>query len=320
MGEEIAKLAARRRLADRSNPLLVKELRGRMRGARAFVVLTVYLLLMSCLTAVVYLSYLLTEGDGGGASTMAYLGKVVFSSVALIEILMVTFITPAFTAGAISGERERMTYEVLRTTLLSARKLVLGKLAAALTYMLLLVLAAVPLQSLAFMLGGVTVEELGLALLIVVVSTFFFAVAGLFFSSVMRTTLGSTALTYGTALLSTIGLPLIGVLVATVVSVAVMDVGPTDSWVWEAVALYALIFVSSLSPISTAVVAEVFLVEENALFYYWQDVGYSHSLSVGAVHRIPVPSPWVIYVVIYLTLGLILLLATVLRVRRQVSR
>ena len=39
------------------NPVVRKELRGRMRGRRAFVVLTVYLLLLSCLTSLVYYAY-----------------------------------------------------------------------------------------------------------------------------------------------------------------------------------------------------------------------------------------------------------------------
>ena len=91
------------------NPLLVKELRGRMRGARAFVVLTVYLLLLSCFTAIIYYAYSASARGLGGGPDMAYLGKTVFASVILIEIFMVTFITPAFSAGAISGERERKT-------------------------------------------------------------------------------------------------------------------------------------------------------------------------------------------------------------------
>ena len=40
-----------------SNPLLIKELRGRMRGPRAFIVLTVYLLLLSCFTSIIYFAY-----------------------------------------------------------------------------------------------------------------------------------------------------------------------------------------------------------------------------------------------------------------------
>ena len=294
-----------------SNPLLIKELRGRMRGARAFVVLTVYLLLLSCFTSIIYYAYTATARSPAGGPDMAYLGKVIFASVILIEIFMVTFITPAFTAGAISGERERKTYELLRTTLLSARKLVSGKLSSALTYMFLLILAAVPLESLAFVLGGVVVEELALALVILLVTAFTFAVIGMFFSSLVRTTLVSTVLTYATALLATVGLPVLLLISATVLIDPIMYGygSSTSSWVLEAVLMYLVIFLAGLSPISAAVLTEVFLEEENAVLYFWYDV--------GSTHRIPLPSAWIVFTVIYTGVALLLLLVTVLRVRQQ---
>ena len=304
----------RERLRRGSNPLLIKELRGRMRGVRAFVVLTVYLLLLSCFTAIIYYAYSATARAPGGGPDMAYLGKVIFGGVVLVELFMVTFITPAFTAGAISGERERKTYELLRTTLLPARKLVTGKLASALTYMFLLILAAVPLESLAFMLGGVVVEELALALVILLVTAFAFAAMGIFFSSLARTTLVSTVLTYATALLVTVGLPVLLFISATLlIEPFLYGYGSsTPSWFWEAVLMYLVIFLAGLGPISAAVGTEVILEAENAVLYFWQDL--------DSTHRILVPSTWIIYTVIYLALALVLLPVAVLRVRRQETR
>lgn len=300
-------------LGRESNPLLIKELRGRMRGARAFIVLTVYLLLLTCFTSIVYYAYQLDVTGYGGRADMAELGKTVFATVVLVEIFMVTFITPAFTAGAISGERERKTYELLRATLLPARKLVSGKLTSALTYMFLLILAAVPLESLAFILGGVVVEELVMALVVLLVTAFAFAAIGLFFSSLVRTTLVSTVLTYATALLTTIGLPVVlFVFALLLVDPMLSGYGSSQpSWIMEAGLMYGVIFLTSLSPLATAVVTKLFLEEENAFFYYWYEI--------DSAHRIPVPSAWIVYAVLYGGLALALLLATVLRVRRQES-
>ena len=295
-----------------SNPLLIKELRGRMRGARAFIVLTVYLLLLTCFTSIVYYAYQIDVTGYGGRADMAELGKTAFATVVLVEIFMVTFITPAFTAGAISGERERKTYELLRATLLPARKLVSGKLTSALTYMFLLILAAVPLESLAFILGGVVVEELGMALVLLLVTAFAFATIGLFFSSLARTTLVSTVLTYATALLTTIGLPLLLFMLVLLLDPVLMGYGSSSpSWIVEAGLMYGAIFLSSLSPLATAVVTKIFLEEENAILYYWYEI--------DSAHRIPVPSAWIVYAVFYVGLALALLLATVLRVRLQES-
>ncbi|MEE8389232.1 MAG: ABC transporter permease subunit [Anaerolineae bacterium] len=311
VGEKSTPVKRRRWLRRDSNPLLVKELRGRMRGARAFVVLTVYLLLLSCFTSTIYYAYASSARGPGGGPDMAYLGKTMFASVVIIEIFMVTFITPAFTAGAISGERERQTYELLRTTLLSARKLVFGKLSSALTYMFLLIMAAVPLESLAFVLGGVVVEELAVALVILLVTAFAFAAIGILFSSFLRTTLASTVLSYITALMLTIGLPVLMLISVALVESFIYDLD-TSSWVTEAALMYLVFFIVSLSPISAAVASEIILTEENAILYFWYDI--------DSTHRIPIPSFWIVYTLVYLALALVLLLITILRVRRQERR
>ena len=58
-----------------SNPVTVKELRGRMRGRRAFAVLTLYLLILSGVITVVYLAYS-ANASGPGASTARTAGKL----------------------------------------------------------------------------------------------------------------------------------------------------------------------------------------------------------------------------------------------------
>ena len=317
MGEVSTTVKRRRWLRRESNPLLIKELRGRMRGARAFVVLTVYLLLLSCFTSIIYYAFVADSSGPGGAPDMASLGQVIFISVVLIEIFMVTFITPAFTAGAISGERERKTYELLRTTLLPAHRLVAGKLVSALTYMFLLILAAVPLESLSFVLGGVVVEELALALVLLLVTAFAFAVVGMFFSSLVRTTLVATVLTYATALLSTIGIPVLFVILAPVLMepaiTSLYGYGTSPRpWITEAILTYLFYFLASLSPVTTAIFTEIALEEESTVWFFWMDV--------GSGHRIPIPSAWIIYATVYLVLALVLLLVIVLRVRRQETK
>ncbi|MFQ6102351.1 MAG: ABC transporter permease [Anaerolineae bacterium] len=318
MGEESIVAKSRRArgrgwLRREFNPLLIKELRARMRGARAFVVLTVYLLLMSCIASIIYYSYSTNARGPGSGLDMTYLGKAVFATVVLLEIFAVTAIAPSFTAGAISGERERKTYELLRTTLLPARKLVSGKLTAALAYTFLLILAAVPLESLAFMLGGVVVEELVLAVIVLLVTAFAFSAIGLFFSSLTRSTRASTTLTYVATLLTTIGLPVLLVISSVALDPYMYSYGPSPrSWVVQAILTYTLYLAAGLSPITAAIFAEMALEQENAVWFFWMDVGSSH--------RILIPSAWIVYTIAYLGLALVLLLVAVLRVRRQARR
>ncbi|NJO84023.1 MAG: hypothetical protein HC828_15375, partial [Blastochloris sp.] len=154
--------------AFRFNPVMIKELRGRMRGVRAFAVLTVYLGLMSGFALLLYLVYN-SFSRGTGSSAAGEIGRVLFMGVVGIELLLIIFIAPAFTAGAITGERERQTYDLLQTTLLSSPSFVIGKLESALGYIVLLLLAGVPLQSIAFLFGGVSELELVLSFVILAV-------------------------------------------------------------------------------------------------------------------------------------------------------
>src|SRR5262245_38681187 len=127
-----------------ANPVIVKELRGRMRGWRAVVALTFYLLVLS---VIMLLSYLVTRSTMGiGSTQSAQVGKIIFSVLVVFQTIMVSLLTPAFTSGAITSEREHKTYDLLMTTLLSARSVIFGKLGSALGYVLLLLLALVPLE------------------------------------------------------------------------------------------------------------------------------------------------------------------------------
>jgi len=70
------------------NPVMLKELRGQMRGWRAFVVLTIYLILLSCVTGGLYLSVYAastaTAGMGGGMIG-ATAGRTLFGGIVLLE-------------------------------------------------------------------------------------------------------------------------------------------------------------------------------------------------------------------------------------------
>ena len=293
------------------NPLLAKELRGQMRGARAFVVLTAYLLILSCVAAVIYASQTVDPYLPVHRPDMAALGKAIFASVVLMEIFPVTFVAPALTSGAISGERERKTYDLLRTTLLSARALVVGKLASAVMYLLLLILAAVPLEGLAFVLGGVVIEELVLALVILVVTALAFSAIGLVFSAFSRTTRGATGLAYATTVTVTVVLPILLAIVATVGLALVVpgSDGPGYSWGVQAVLIYLLYLGAGLSPVATAVVTHTLLEEQGTMWIYWMEV--------DASHRIPILSPWIVYTVIYVGLTVVLVALAARRIREN---
>lgn len=289
-----------------SNPVILKELRGRMRGTRAFIVLTVHLVVMSGFVALLYFAYLASEASSASAPSTQVIGKTIFGGVVGIELLLTCFITPAFTAGAVSGERERQTYDLLRTTLLPARSLILGKLTSALSYIILLLFAGVPLQSLAFLLGGVAPEEILIAMAVLITTALAFGSAGIFFSSLMRRTLGASVLSYAFALLANLALPIL--LLALIPFTGAFFINSPPDPLIEAALIYGFGILVALNPIAAAIATEIILVEEQSAFYF------TTTLSNGL--SLPLVSPWIVYVLAYLLLSLALVFLSVRVIRR----
>lgn len=290
----------------RGNPVTIKELRGRMRGMRAFVVITVYVLLMSLFTVLLYAIYS-SSSQTTLSTTGGALGKLIFGGVLTVELFLVCFIAPAFTAGSISGERERRTYYLLRTTLLSANKLIMGKLISALAFILLLLVVAIPLQSLAFLMGGISLAEVLLSIELLIVTAMAYGAVGIFFSTVTRRTLTASILTYSIALLMTIALPLVALTFFSFIAVWLFS-GLVNQPALEATVFIAFGLLACTNPLATALLTEVVIQQNNSTFIYTQT--FSNGVSL------PLPSPWIVYTIFYLLLTILLVRLSVVAVRR----
>jgi ABC-type transport system involved in multi-copper enzyme maturation permease subunit len=288
-----------------SNPVTVKELRGRMRGRRAFAVLTLYLLILSGLITVVYLAYSGNVG-GPGSNAARTVGKGLFAAVLAVQVFLVAFIGPAFTAGAISGERERQTFDLLRTTLLSAESFVLGKLISALSYVFLLVLVSIPLQSIAFLLGGLSLTELVISQLLILVAAVAYALYGLWCSAAMRSTLAATVTTFAGMLFITFGTPLLAGMVA-VLGTAITGGTWLSSPLVEVLALYGGMTAAATNLPATLILSESLFLSEDALF------GLSQSTAAGTIWLF---SPWPLFILFHALAAALLYVWTVRRVRR----
>ncbi len=185
-----------------------------MRGRRAFAVVTVYLVLLSVFAWGIYqLQREMAESrmgfgfdpSGGGVALSATVGQAIFSGLLVLETLLILVLAPAFTTGAISLEREKQTLELLVATPLSSLAMVLGKLFSALVYVILLILASIPLATIVFTFGGVGPEDLVKAYVFLFAVAFGAGAIGLFFSALLRRTQVATVATYLTTLALTLG-------------------------------------------------------------------------------------------------------------------
>jgi ABC-type transport system involved in multi-copper enzyme maturation permease subunit len=185
----------------------VKELRGRMRGRRAFVVLTVHLLLVGGFAWMVevFSERSVTGGFGSTFSASADIGRALFTALMLLLTLVVLVLAPASTAGAISLEREKQTLDLLATTPISSLAIVLGKLLSALTWMFLLLLASIPVSALVFTFGGVAPDDLFRGYLVLFGTAIAFGTIGLFVSALVKRTQAATVINLVTVLALTAG-------------------------------------------------------------------------------------------------------------------
>lgn len=288
------------------NPVILKELRGRMRGGQAFVLLSIYLGVIAMFILFVYSVISPSYSFGFDPSARQAAGKAIFGTVVLLELLLVSFIAPGLTAGAITSEREHQTYEILRTTLLSARSLVLGKLGSAFAYILLLILTAIPLQSIAFLLGGVGLGEMIASGLMLIVTAVFFCTLGIFFSSLLKRTLAATVSSYAAILFSFLVIVFIFFLVAYTEALSYNSIVNEVVEYFLGLIIWALV---CTNPLMAAIISEVILVEDQSLFYTTTQMFGSNSPAF-------LPSPWIVYVLFYTGFTLLLIFLSIQLVKR----
>ena len=188
------------RLGD--NPILTKELRTRMRGARAFWILFVYLSLLSVILFVTYLSWWQSQQNSFSNQNAAFtVGKTFYSVLFTVQAVLVGLITPALTSGGVSIEKEQRTFELLSVSLLPRRSIVLGKLTAAVSFVVLLLTSSLPLVSIGFLLGGISPAEVAAAFFLLVVTAFLYGAIGIACSAIAKSTSTATVMAYGTIIL-----------------------------------------------------------------------------------------------------------------------
>ncbi len=274
------------------NPVLTRELRGRIRGWRAMILLSIYLTITGMITFLVYLAS--SDSFSGGVTDIEAgptIGKSIFITVMIATLIQVCVIAPALTAGAITGERERQSYDLLITTLLSPFQIILGKLTSALAFAMLLIFAALPMAGMAFLFGGVSGTELAIGVVGLVVTAITYASVGIFFSTVMRTTLSANITALGSVIFVLLIIPFLFLIISVIASY-------NDPGI---IFIYTVGLLLSAHPFIALGITEAALVEgENAFFF----------TIPSANGDVIVPSPWLVYLFLStIATGLLLFLS-----------
>jgi ABC-type transport system involved in multi-copper enzyme maturation permease subunit len=194
-----------------SNPIILKEFRGRMRNWRGTFNLAVYTAALSFVGLLFYIlngsrynnyyGNLSTTASSSGSNAIiapipttyasydqSQTGSWLLLALIITQLVLITFLSPAFTAGTIASEKERQTYDILITTLLRPRDIVLGKLLSAQAYLCLMVVAALPVLSVVFLVGGVSFSQILIGLAVCLITTMMLGSLAIYRSAANRST------------------------------------------------------------------------------------------------------------------------------------
>src|SRR3972149_4863323 len=136
------------------NPVMQRELLVNLRMGRGFVLLFAYVALLGLVVYVAWppaqrLDLTQPPEEAQRLIDLFFLGQY-----ALMSLL-----APSFAAGAITGEKERKTYEMLLASPMRPGAIVLGKLLASLCPLAVLIFCSLPVVMLCLPLGGMSFYE-----------------------------------------------------------------------------------------------------------------------------------------------------------------
>ncbi|HKB06058.1 MAG TPA: ABC transporter permease [Gemmataceae bacterium] len=147
----------------------------------------------------VYMAWLSATPNVGAYAprqAMARMAETYFYVYAIVQFIMVCFLTPASVAGAIADEKERRTLEFLLATDLTDREILFGKLASRVGALLVFLMAGVPILGMLQFFGGIDPDLVLAAFAATVVVVLSLSALGIAASVLSRRARDAIALTY----------------------------------------------------------------------------------------------------------------------------
>ena len=174
------------------NPILSFSATRRMRSFRTMLIVIAYeaaLLLLALLTMTPFLD---------GVVTLYSMERGPISYVLLVaaQFGLIALITPAMTSGAIAGERERQTLDLLLVTNTGSFRIATGKILESFALLALLIICGLPVTCLCLLTGGIGLGRILLGTVFLLAEALLCTTVGVFCSSLFRSTVVSAVISY----------------------------------------------------------------------------------------------------------------------------
>lgn len=178
------------------NPVFVRDARSMFRGKRIVGLQLLYVIaLMAVMGISSWILYETRTVRMGSRASLAEFGQWIFIGVFETQAVLLMLIVVAYSAGAISLEREKQTYEVLAITSLTSAEVVVGKIASITSLCYLLMFTSLPLAAFSLFFGGVSPGEMAVCYGLLALKIPFWAALGILASILVGRSLGAQVLT-----------------------------------------------------------------------------------------------------------------------------
>ena len=161
------------------NPIVKREIKQTFRKPKIFWIMAAYLFALAAVSATVL-------GNVGNDSYDPMLPSVMYFVILGMQMILLTVIVPITTSTAISGERERQTFDLLIITKTSMYDIILGKMLCSLMIVCIMIALSMPVYAVVFYYGGVSVIQFILNQIYMLCYVSMIGSLGIVFSAIMK--------------------------------------------------------------------------------------------------------------------------------------
>ena len=120
-----------------------------------------------------------------------------YPTLAATQLIIIGVVVPVRAASAISGEKERQTFDIMMTTNMTPLSIIAGKVMTAIVQSMFYVAASMPIMALCFVIGGMSWSYLFWFLAVAFLMSLFAASIGILCSSLCKRSIAAVIMSYG---------------------------------------------------------------------------------------------------------------------------
>lgn len=178
----------------RLNPIVKKDIRVQSRSMKICWGVFSYELILAL---VFFLAMSMIQQQSRYSDSNIFASMVwLYPVLAVTQLVILGVVVPVRTASAISGEKERQTFDIMMTTSMTPFSVIIGKVMTAIVQSMFYVVASMPVMALPFIIGGMPWSALFWFLAIAFLVSLFSASIGILCSSLCRKTISAVILSY----------------------------------------------------------------------------------------------------------------------------